>query len=97
MGSHLLPVLVVFLIQTHLELLLAVIQLQEQAMGSVPVPINNVCPAVAVEVRQSDAPAVLHGVLHACGDIRSVAANFRGRLCPRREKMVSHLPAEPRL
>lgn len=73
----------VFLDQTHLELLLAVIHLHEQAMGSIPVPINDVCPAVAVEIRQSDAPAVLHGVLHPCGDISAVRANFRCQICPR--------------
>lgn len=49
---------------THLELLFAVIQLHIQAVRSIPVSIDDVCLAVAVEVCQSDPSAVLHGVLH---------------------------------
>lgn len=50
----------------HLKPLFAVIQLHVQAMGSVPVPVDDVRLSVAVEVGQSDSSAVLHRVLDAC-------------------------------
>lgn len=50
--------------KTHLELLFTVIQLHVQAMRSIPVPIDDICPAVTVEVCQSNPSAMLHGVLH---------------------------------
>lgn len=57
-------------IRTYLELLFAVVELHEEAMRPVPVAVDDVRPAVPVEVGQSDASAVLHGVLHACRNQR---------------------------
>lgn len=42
----------------------AVIQLHVQAMRSIPVPVDDVCLSVTVEICQSDPSAMLHGVLH---------------------------------
>lgn len=53
-------------IKTYFKLLFPVIQLHEEAVRSIPVAVDNVRPAIPVEVRQSDTSAVLHGVLHAC-------------------------------
>lgn len=57
-------------IRTYFKLLFPVVQLHEEAMRSVPVAVDDVRPAVPVEVGQSDASAVLHGVLHACRNQR---------------------------
>lgn len=53
-------------IKTYFKLLFPVVQLHEEAMRSIPVAVDDVRPAISVEIRQSDASAVLHGVLHAC-------------------------------
>ena len=47
----------------YLEPLLPVVHLDVQTVWPVPVAVDDVCLAVAVEVSQGDAPAVLHGVL----------------------------------
>lgn len=51
---------------THFELLFAVVHLHIQAMGSVPIPIHDVCLAVTVEVGQNNSSSMLHGILHTC-------------------------------
>lgn len=50
----------------YLELLFAVVHLHVQAMRSVPVPVDNVCLAVTVEVSQSNPSSMLYGIFHTC-------------------------------
>lgn len=71
---------------THLELLLSVIHLQVQAVGSIPVPIDNVSLAIAVKIGQSNPSAMLHGVLQTYRNM--VILSVIQRSCP----WVSFLP-----
>lgn len=48
----------------HLEFLLAIIQLYVESVRPIPVPIDDVCPAISVKVCQGHTSPMLHWVFH---------------------------------